>query len=99
MLVHNTMLTSPSDELIDKAIHDIGNKFEITHSPSVSDFLGVKICREGNQVLVSQSQLIATILKDLSLDGSCNSQSIQACSSVILQKYEQSEKHNEEWDS
>jgi Reverse transcriptase (RNA-dependent DNA polymerase) len=94
----DTIVTGPSDKLIDQAINDIGRNFEITHSPSVSDFLGVKICREGSQVSLSQPQLIASILKDLGLEGQSNSRSIPALSSVILHKYENSENHHEKWD-
>jgi hypothetical protein len=48
--------------------------------------------------MLSQPQLIASILKDLGVDGSSNSCSIPALSSVILQKYGQSKNHHENWD-
>jgi Reverse transcriptase (RNA-dependent DNA polymerase) len=94
----DTIVTGPSKELIDQAIKDIGKEFEITHSPSVSDFLGVKICRDGDKITLTQPQLISPILKDLGLTGNSNARSIPALSSVILHKYKDSKDHHEHWD-
>lgn len=95
----DTIVTGPKESLIDQAIKDIGEKFEITNKESVDDFLGVKIIRDevNGTLTLTQPQLINSILDDLGLDEKSNSRLIPALSTKILQKYETSAPHNEEW--
>jgi Reverse transcriptase (RNA-dependent DNA polymerase)/GAG-pre-integrase domain len=94
----DTIVTGPNTDQVDKAIQDIGNAFEITHQPTVKDFLGVRVQRtEDGLVILSQPQLIKSIIADLGLKDNSNSRAIPALSSKILQKHLDSPGHNEKW--
>jgi Reverse transcriptase (RNA-dependent DNA polymerase) len=70
----NTIAAAIDKELMNKAIKDIGNKFSMTTSLSVEDFLGVHIAfdEQGALVEFTQSQLIKSIISDLGLDDKSN---------------------------
>jgi hypothetical protein len=94
----DTIVTGPDTSQVDKAIEDIGRAFEITHQPFVKDFLGVRVQRtEEGKVILSQPQLIKSILSDLGLKKNSNSRSIPALSSKILHRHIDSPCHNEKW--
>jgi Reverse transcriptase (RNA-dependent DNA polymerase) len=94
----DTIVTGPDTVQIDEAITDIGKAFEITHQPYVKDDLGVRAQRrEDGNVILSQPQLIKSILSDLGLKDNSNSREIPALSSKILQRYLDSPAHSEKW--
>lgn len=96
----DTIVTGPDTKEIDQAIADIGKKFKITSQPTVSDFLGVKIVRDipNNQILLTQPQLIQSIINDLGLEKAKAVQKcIPALAGTILQRYKDSSPHNESW--
>ena len=50
-------------EAVQKALNDIEEIFKITRSTNVDDFIGCKIERQGNQILLSQPDLINKMIK------------------------------------
>jgi Reverse transcriptase (RNA-dependent DNA polymerase)/GAG-pre-integrase domain len=95
----DTIVTGPSEKLIKKAILDIGSRFEITSKDAIEDFLGVKIVKDevAGTITLSQPHLIDSILADLGLDETSNTRALPALSSKILQRFDDSISHNEDW--
>jgi hypothetical protein len=95
----DTIVTGPSPLEIDRAIHDIGKEFKITTEPKVEDFLGVKLTRdqEKGTIMLTQPQLIKSILKDLNLMENSHSRVLPSLPSKILHKHATSDAHNESW--
>jgi hypothetical protein len=95
----DTIITGPNEGHIDRAIKQIGECFNITHKPSVEDFLGVKITRdyEAKSIKYTQPHLIDSILNDLELTEKSNTRDIPALPSKIMQKFESSPAHSEDW--
>jgi Reverse transcriptase (RNA-dependent DNA polymerase) len=94
----DTVATGPSTAEVDLAIQDIGKAFEITHQPEVIDFLGVHIQRtDDGKIVLTQPQLIKSIISDLGLKENSNIRDIPALSSKILQKHSDSGEHDEKW--
>jgi hypothetical protein len=95
----DTIVTGPNETDIDKAITDIGKRFEITTSETVDSFLGVKIIRsqDGDKISFSQPQLIDSIIDDLNLDGQSNERSLPALTTKIMQPFEGNPLHSEDW--
>jgi Reverse transcriptase (RNA-dependent DNA polymerase)/GAG-pre-integrase domain len=94
----DTIVTGPCTKEVDEAIKEISTVFEITHQPEVKDFLGVHIQRNTDGTIVlTQPQLIKSIITDLGLKENPNTRDIPALSSKILQKHSNSPSHNEKW--
>jgi hypothetical protein len=92
----DTIVTGPCNDDVQKAVNDIGNKFNITSKPTVDDFLGVKITRnhDDGTITMTQPQLIDSILEDLHLDDKSNGKRLPAQPTKLLQKFENSEDHD-----
>jgi hypothetical protein len=93
-------VTGPNQKQVDEAISDISKQFVITHDPTVSDFLGVKIewNIEDKTYTLTQPHLIRSIIKDLGLQGeNAKTRETPALASKILQKHQNSASHNEYW--
>jgi Reverse transcriptase (RNA-dependent DNA polymerase) len=95
----DTIVTGPDASELDQVVADIGAMFEITSQPKVDDFLGVHISRDehAGTVELTQPHLIKSILSDLNLKENSTSRDIPALSTKILQKFESSPPHNEDW--
>jgi Reverse transcriptase (RNA-dependent DNA polymerase) len=94
----DTIVTGENKDEVDQVIKEIGEVFEITYSDCVSDFLGVNINhREDGVIAMTQPKLIETILKDLGLKENSNTIQTPANATVILQRYPNFKKHQEQW--
>jgi hypothetical protein len=95
----DTIVAGLNMEAVDKAILDIGNKFVITSSLSVDDFLGVHLQfdKAENSISFTQPQLIKSIIKDLGLDHNSKPRRTPTVSNVILHAHHGSPPHNEAW--
>jgi Reverse transcriptase (RNA-dependent DNA polymerase) len=65
----DTIVTGPDKSEIDNVIQQISNKFTITTSDGIDDFLGVNIKYDNDQngIQFTQPQLIKSIIQDLGL--------------------------------
>jgi hypothetical protein len=95
----DTILTGPIAAELDEIVEDLKSVFNITSSPLVSDFLGVKITRDedAKTYTLTQPQLINSIIADLGLHENSNERNVPAVSTRILHAHEESEPHNEPW--
>jgi Reverse transcriptase (RNA-dependent DNA polymerase)/GAG-pre-integrase domain len=95
----DTIITGPDAAELDQIIKDIASEFDITSEPRMSDFLGVKISREedSKSVTRTQPQLIRSIVSDLGLQQNSTTRDTPALTSRILQKYDESPPHDENW--
>jgi Reverse transcriptase (RNA-dependent DNA polymerase) len=93
----DTIITGPDENEINQVIKDISKDYETRHKDSVSDFLGVNIQRdeEKKEVMLTQQQLIHSILKDLHLDGTPKTRTTPALSTTIL--HADSKQYEEDW--
>ena len=89
--IDDCLLLSTKDELIDQGIKDLCSaepRFNIRDQGTVNDFLGIQVKHKKNgEIMVTQPQLIASILNDLHL----NKDNIITCktpclSTVLLHK-------------
>jgi Reverse transcriptase (RNA-dependent DNA polymerase) len=92
----DTIVAGPCNNDVQKAVNDIGNKFNITSKPTVDDFLGVKITHNHDDGIttMTQPQLIDSILEDLHLDNKSNGKRLPAQPTKLLQTFENSEDHD-----
>jgi hypothetical protein len=68
--VDDTILASPSCDIVDEAISELKQHFNLTDEGELSDYLGVNISRADDGSLhLSQPRLIESILADLRLDA------------------------------
>jgi Reverse transcriptase (RNA-dependent DNA polymerase) len=95
----DTILTGPHPSELDKIVDDLGKVFNITSSPVVEDFLGVKITRNhaDSSYTLTQPHLIKSIIDDVGLQANSNERAIPALASLILHSFDKSEAHNEPW--
>jgi hypothetical protein len=96
-----TLVTSPCNDEIDKAIEDIGNRFDITSNNKVNDFLGVNIVineRDGI-ITFTQPQLIKLILYNLGLKDDSKIKFTPAVANNVLHEFKDSSEHVETWNS
>jgi hypothetical protein len=95
----DTIVTGPDTTAINLAMEDIGKKVDITTSDSVDTFLGVKIVKDEKmgKLTFTQPQLIDSILDDLNLDEKSNIRDIPELSTKIMQPFQNSQLHSEEW--
>jgi hypothetical protein len=93
----DTIITGPLDSQVKKAVEDIGSKFNITSKSMINDFLGVKIDRNqpDRTITMTQPRLIDSILEDLHLDDKANKKKLLAQTTKILQKFVESEEHDD----
>lgn len=93
----DTIVTGPKQQDVDQAIKDIGSIFNITSKEVIEDFLGVKITRneQNGTIEMTQPQLIDSILLDLQLDDKANEKKLPASPTILLQKFENSDPHDE----
>jgi Reverse transcriptase (RNA-dependent DNA polymerase) len=93
----DTIVTGENSNDVQKAIQDIGSKFNITSQQKVDDFLGVKIIRHQTtgKIEFVQPHLIDSILEDLGLLTKSNSRALPASTNNILHRYEDSDPHDE----
>ena len=92
----DTIITAPSDDLIDQAIQAIQSTgLEVTDEGTIEDFLGVNITRQSdNTIHLHQPHLIDQILNDLHMDKSNATKEIPAQSSHILSRHSSSAEHD-----
>jgi Reverse transcriptase (RNA-dependent DNA polymerase) len=95
----DTIVTGPVPEEVEATIELIGKAFDITHSITVSDFLGVNIAidHEKGTITFTQPHLIESILRDLGLQAESKTKLTPAVSNVVLHAHEESQDHCEEW--
>ncbi len=95
----DTIITGPDEKEIDKIIGEIGTVFKITHSETVSDFLGVKIERDENTGVIKMTQplLIQSIINDMGFQDNSKGRNFPTLSSKILLRHKDSPDHNEKW--
>ncbi len=95
----DTIITGPNESEIDAIIQEIGKVFKITHSETVSDFLGVKIERDEitGTVKMTQPLLIQSIINDMGFLDNTNGRKFPTLSSKILLRHKDSPSHNEKW--
>jgi hypothetical protein len=95
----DTIITGPDEKVIDQLIQEIGTVFKITHSETVSDFLGVRIDRDETNGTVSMTQplLIQSIINDMGFNDITNGREFPTLSSKILLRHQDSPPHNEKW--
>jgi hypothetical protein len=89
----DSILTGPDERELDrilKQMEEVGLK--LTSEDGVTDFLGVKIDRKGDEIHLTQPQLIDSILKDLNLDGpNVLTKDTPAATSKVLRRHLDSE--------
>jgi hypothetical protein len=95
----DTIITGPEEKEIDQIIGEIGTVFKITHSETVSDFLGVKIERDEDSGIVKMTQplLIQSIINNMGFQDNSNGRNFPTLSSKILLRHKDSDDHNEKW--
>jgi hypothetical protein len=96
----DSILTGPDRKEIDRVVRDIKNaKLNITVEGKVTDFLGVKIDRQGDGTIkFSQPHLIDKILKALRLGEDAKIKETPAASSRILHRHINSDPFDESFD-
>jgi hypothetical protein len=88
----DSILLSPSDTEINKAIGEISGLFNITDQGQIDDYLGVKVQRrDGGSIKLWQPHLIDSILKDLKSRDKVKAKPTPAVAMVILDKDEDGE--------
>ncbi|KAL7580919.1 hypothetical protein ACA910_005738 [Epithemia clementina (nom. ined.)] len=99
--IDDCVLMSPSNDHINQVIKDLENAketFTVEDLGLVTDFLGVKVdFREDGTIKLSQSQLIASVLKDLHLQGNTKARQTPALQTVLLHKDPEGDPFNEEF--
>jgi hypothetical protein len=95
----DTLITGPSPSDVDAAIAQIGERFDITHSDKVSDFLGINLMLNDRDktITFSQPRLIQSIIEDLGLQHDSVSKLTPAVSGSVLHAHSSSPDHNERW--
>jgi hypothetical protein len=95
----DTIVAGKNRETVEHAIKEIGQKFPITSSDVVADFLGVNISfsEDKHKLTFSQPQLIRSIIKDLGLTIGSKTHRTPAVSNVVLHAHEGSPDHFEPW--
>jgi hypothetical protein len=88
-------VTGADSKEVQKAIDDIGSKFNITSQQKVDDFLGVKIVRNQDNGWIEfvQPHLIDSILNDHGLLTKSNSRQLPSSTTNILHRHEGSDAH------
>ena len=88
--IDNCILFSPDNRLIDATIEKLRDeKFNIEDQGTINDFLGIKVERFPDRViLLTQPNLIESILQDLGLQNAEKGREIPALSTKILTKDE-----------
>jgi Reverse transcriptase (RNA-dependent DNA polymerase) len=96
----DTIVTGPCPKEIQENVRLISEKFTITTSNGIEDFLGVNINydNENNCIQFTQPQLIKSIIQDLGLtELKAKGHHTPAVSDEILHAYEGSTPHSEPW--
>ncbi|KAL7563108.1 hypothetical protein ACA910_012292 [Epithemia clementina (nom. ined.)] len=92
---------SPSNDHINQVIKELQNAketFTVEDLGLVTDFLGVKVeFTKDGAIKLSQPQLIASVLKDLHLQGNTKERRTPALQSVLLHKDPERDPFNEEF--
>ena len=93
----DTIITGPSDKLIDQAITAIKSTgLTVTDEGTIEDFLGVNITRTNqNTIHLHQPHLIDQILSDLHMEDTTSGKEIPAQSSHILSRHTKSSNHDQ----
>jgi hypothetical protein len=91
----DTILTGPHPSELDKIVEDLEKVFNVTSSPVVEEFLGVKITQNhtNSSYTLTQPILIKSILNDVGLQANSNKRAITAL--PTLHSFEKSEAHND----
>jgi hypothetical protein len=95
----DTVLTGPHPSELDKIVEDLATVFNITSSPVVEDFLGVKITQNhaNSSYTLTQLHLIKSIIDNVGLQAKSKERAIPALASLILHSFDKSEAHHESW--
>jgi hypothetical protein len=92
----DSILISPDDSEIDRAVEELGKHFKITDQGQIDDYLGVKVERKPDgSIKLSQPHLIDSILNDLKFTREVKPKETPAPSTVILNKDEDGEDFDE----
>ena len=88
--IDDCILIGIMDAIIDEAVHALRSSkqnFTIEDEGVVGDFLGVRINRnDDGTIMLTQPQLIDSIIEDLNMQDNTKPQSIPACSTKLLHK-------------
>jgi hypothetical protein len=96
--VDDGILAGPDKEEIDLIIKQLGEKYKITDEGDITDYLGVNVDKlPDGRVKLSQPHLIDQIIKDVNFRKETKCKSTPAPSTVILNKDEDGEHHDAEW--
>ena len=88
--IDDCILMGITDAIIDKAVRVLRlskQNFTNEDEGAVGDFLGVRINRNDNStIMLTQPQLLDSIIEDLNMQDNTKPQSIPACSTKLLHK-------------
>ena len=92
----DTVITAPSDKLIDQAIKVIQSTgLQVTDEGTIEDFLGATITRQSdNTIHLHQPHLIDQTLNDLHMNKSNTTKETSVQSSQILSRHTSSPEHD-----
>ena len=88
--IDNCILMGTMDAVIEEAVHALRSSkqnFTIEDEGVVSDFLVVRIdCSNDSTIMLTQPQLIDSIIQDLNMKDNTKPRTVPACSSKLLHK-------------
>ena len=88
--IDDCIVFGPDDKAIDEVVADLRNSsqnFTIDNQGDVGDFLGIQIQKlDDGSIVLTQPQLIDSILQDLHLQNGSNPKSTPALTSKVLHK-------------
>ena len=89
----------PDKGEIDEAIREMGTRFNMTDEGTIDEYLGVKVTHlPDGTISLTQPHLIDSIIKDMGFKENTKGKPTPAPSTVILQRDEEGEPHDEVWE-
>ena len=96
--VDNGILAGPDRREIQEIIKQLASCFNVTDEGDITDYLGVNVMHlPDGRIKLAQPHLIKQILKDVNFRDNTKGKSTPAASTKILDKDEQGENHNADW--
>ena len=97
--IDDCILIAKTEQLVNTAVKEIAESFEITDEGQVDEYLGVKVVKlQGNRIKMSQPYLIEQIIEGLGFNARTKVKSTPAIASKILHRDMEGEEMSTEWD-
>ena len=88
--IDDCIVFGPNEQAIDKVVTDLhtcSRHFTVNDQGDVSDFLGIQVQQqEDGSIMLTQPQLIDSIIKDLHLQSGSNAKKTPAVTTTLLDK-------------